>query len=216
MKEDKKKFIEILITVGGILGTFLSIFPPVFTGTIMLFSLFIVFSLLYYIFISEGFFDKKIAFLKFYKFFISIVISVSFSGIFAILLLRGMSNIDMITLSLAIIIYIFLSLILLIFLGSYEKKFRIYTDKVINIFKMKRQTKNRTKSKIVEIDRKTERLILFSAFVGAIVSNVINIMVQSILTKNIPYIIVSFIVSITMFIVLYIFTLKNFGIEVEK
>ncbi len=62
-----------------------------------------------------------------------------------------------------------------------------------------------------------EKIIMVSAFVGAIVSIILTRAVEVIITsRDILYIIISFIVWVGVFCLLYVFTLKNFGIEVER
>jgi len=86
--EKRQKLIEVLISIGSLVGIFLAVFQmSVYVFTI--FPLFILFSLIYYISVLENY-EKSASNLL-----VSLMISLSFSSLFIILLARGMSSVSM-------------------------------------------------------------------------------------------------------------------------
>jgi len=86
--EKRQKLVEVLISIGSLVGIFLAVFQmSVYVFTI--FPLFILFSLIYYISVLENY-EKSASNLL-----VSLMISLSFSSLFIILLARGMSSVSM-------------------------------------------------------------------------------------------------------------------------
>ena len=86
--EKRQKLIEVLISIGSLVGIFLAVFQmSVYVFTI--FPLFILFSLIYYISVLENY-EKSASNLL-----VSLMISLSFSSLFIVLLARGMSSVSM-------------------------------------------------------------------------------------------------------------------------
>jgi hypothetical protein len=86
--EKRQRLIEVLISIGSLVGIFLAVFQmSVYVFTI--FPLFILFSLIYYISALENY-ERSASNLL-----VSLMISLSFSSLFIILLARGMSSVSM-------------------------------------------------------------------------------------------------------------------------
>lgn len=86
--EKRQRLIEVLLSIGSLVGIFLAVFQmSVYVFTI--FPLFILFSLIYYISVLENY-EKSASNLL-----VSLMISLSFSSLFIILLARGMSRVSM-------------------------------------------------------------------------------------------------------------------------
>ena len=87
MEEKKRqRLIETLFTIGSLVGIFLAVFQ-MSSYVLTTFSVFILFSLIYYISVLENY--KK----ALHNLFVAFMISASFSGLFVILLAREMTDI---------------------------------------------------------------------------------------------------------------------------
>jgi hypothetical protein len=111
MEEKKRqRLIETLFTIGSLVGIFLAIFQ-MSSYVLTTFSVFILFSLIYYISVLDNY--KKVL----HNLFVAFMISVSFSGLFVILLARGMT--DMFQLVELTVVYGVISFLLTIELSGY-------------------------------------------------------------------------------------------------
>jgi hypothetical protein len=117
----RKKFIETLITVGGIIGAFLSVFQ-LSTGVVLLFSFFILFSLIYYVLVLEDLYDynPKSSAWRAYKAMVSNFVGFSFSGLFAIMYLRSFTTIGNVEIMGLLVIYGILGVFLSLYLNGYN------------------------------------------------------------------------------------------------
>lgn len=87
--EKRQRLIEALLSIGILLGIFLAVFQMSFFVFTLL-PLFIFFSFIYYISVLEGY-EKSMS-----NIVVSLMISLSFSGLFIILLVRGMNGVNIV------------------------------------------------------------------------------------------------------------------------
>ena len=111
--EKRQKLIEILLAIGSLVGTFLAIFQ-MSTYVFTMFSLFILFSLIYYISALEDY--KK----TLHNIFVTFMVSISFSGLLIILLARGMTGNNIFDLVELTAVFGILSFLLTIELSGYS------------------------------------------------------------------------------------------------
>jgi len=109
LAKKKLKFLERLITLGGILGGFITIFYQQDLAVISTFSLFIISSLVSYSMILFDFYKSPIIDSILYS-----LVSVSFAGIFAVILSKGVVGSGIIGFLIVILYYILLT----IFIGK--------------------------------------------------------------------------------------------------
>lgn len=124
MEEVKsQRLIETLITIGVLIGTFLAIFQ-MSSEVIVIFSIFIFFSLIYYISVLENY--RK----TLHNLLVTFMVSISFSGLFILLLGKGMIGTSIFSMIGLVIVYVLLSFLLTIELSGYSIDVKVVKEEV--------------------------------------------------------------------------------------